>query len=272
MKFLLLAEWLKLRKRWMPRALAIIMLVSIALLFWGLGTSARARPNLFVPRAWLSSMYIAGLFAPFIWPILGGSWAGNEYGWGTVRMVLSRRPDRMQFVLAGLAVLILATGAALVAAMVFGTVAGIVVAVITGTSAVTSSAFTGSFMLLLLKCFFATWFVLTFYVVLAYTAGTVFRSAAVGIGAGIGITVAQIIAAGIFSGLGGVWKDVAQHFPIQYANALTSRLTAEGTVQDFANVGSTAPGVVECLLGFTVYIAVLVGAMLFLVRSRDVTS
>src|SRR5579872_881343 len=107
MSRVLAAEWLKVRKRWMPRVLVLIMMVIIGLIFWAISTNSSDRANVFLPRAWLTSLFLGAGVAAFLWPILAGSWAGNEYSWGTIRMVLSRRPSRAQFALAGIAAVLM---------------------------------------------------------------------------------------------------------------------------------------------------------------------
>src|SRR5947209_19391750 len=112
---LLSAEFLKMRKRLMPRVLLLILLILIALVFFGFGKS-NDRSNiadLILPNGWLLGLVFVSFFAPFIAPVLAGSWAGSEYSWGTIRMILSRRPNRTQFLLAGIVVLLSAIGLAL---------------------------------------------------------------------------------------------------------------------------------------------------------------
>lgn len=268
---LLAAEWLKLSKRWMPRVLALIMLTLIALIFWGIGTSDQ-RINDVLPRGWLVALFLASSIAPFLWPILGGSWAGNEYGWGTVRMILSRRPDRIQWAMAAITALIISVLFALVAAILTGTLAGIVVALLTNHSVFDTTGLQSGYALILIKMFFATWYVVSFYVILAYAAGTIFRSGAVGIGTGIGATVAQLVVFGIFQGLGGVWKTIGEHFPYAYGNALINWVASEGTTSAFTNGLANTPGIGECVIGIAIYIAILLAVTLVLVRNRDVTA
>ena len=75
-------EWLKFSKRWMPRVIVLLSLALIVLAFWGQSTHTEGGdlPNLFLPRGWLAALTFCSFFAPFFWPVLGGSWAGNEYG------------------------------------------------------------------------------------------------------------------------------------------------------------------------------------------------
>jgi ABC-2 type transport system permease protein len=271
MSQLIAAEWLKLQKRWMLRIIILLMLVIIALVFWGQGTRAEDRLDLLMPRGWLAALLLAGSFAAFLWPILGGNWAGSEYSWGTVRMILSRRPNRTQWVLSALIVLVFATGIALILAMIVGTVAGSIVGFLTGNAIFTTDGLQNDYFFIVVKCFLGVWFVLSFYVLLAYTAGTVFRSGAFGIGFGIGITVAELIIFGIFFSLGGTWKSIAQHFPYAYTNALPQRLAAAGTTPGFIDRGSNVPSVGESMIGLIIYSAILLAITITLVNVRDVT-
>lgn len=268
---LMAAEWLKLRKRWMVRIIVLIMLAIIALIFWGVGTSSQ-RTNLFFPRGWVVAPYLASTLAPFLWPVLAGSWAGSEYGWGTIRMILSRRPGRIQWTLSAIAVLVLAAGLSLVGALIVATIAGSVVAALTGHSEFSTGGLGGAYPLIAVKAFLAAWYILTFYVVLAYAAGTIFRSGAFGIAGGIGITVAQIVLLGIFFNLGGAWRTVSEHFPYAYTNGLPTRLASEGTTSGFASVPADTAGIGEAIIGIAVYIAILLALTLVAVRARDITS
>src|SRR5258708_2674747 len=113
-------EWLKLTKRWMPRIILFLMVCLTVLAFWGQGSRVGNQGDLFLPRGWLAALIYASFFAPFFWPVLGGSWAGNEYGWGTIRMILTRRPYRIQHALGALSILLVAVALALVAMLVVG--------------------------------------------------------------------------------------------------------------------------------------------------------
>ncbi len=269
---LLSAEWLKMRKRWMPRILMIVLLVLLALIFWGVATSRTSRIDVLMPRAWVTSLVLSALIASFLWPILAGSWAGGEYGWGTIRMLLSRNPGRTQFVLVGICIVLIAIGIALVAALLLGTVAGVVVAELTGNHIFYTNSLDVSFWGILAKTFFAAWFALAFYAVLAYAAGTVFRSSAVGIGVGIGIILAEHIVGGIFNALGGSWQEVSRHFPSTYTDALTSRVAAGALTKDMTSIGSSTPGVVTSMIAIAIYIAVPLALTIIFVRRRDVTA
>jgi len=268
MSHLLAAEWLKLRYRWMPRVIVLIMLLIMALIMWGISTSNQ-RPNVLLPRSLILALFFASAFAPFLWPVLGGSWAGNEYGWGTVRLILSRRPNRVQWIAAALLILVAVAFLALIASLVVGAIAGLIVKGLTGEA---TGSLQDPYAWIVVKSFLGAWYVLIFYLVLAYSLGTIFRSGAVGIGLGIGITVAELIVFGIFNGLGGTWRDIADHFPYAYTQALPNRLVREGTTSSFADIPSHSPSAVASVIGIAIYLAILLGATMLVVTRRDVTS
>jgi ABC-type transport system involved in multi-copper enzyme maturation permease subunit len=270
---LLSAEFLKLRKRLMPRILFIILLVLIALVFFGFAKNGdRASvADVILPDGWLLGLVFVSFFAPFIAPVLAGSWAGSEYSWGTIRMVLSRRPDRTQFLLAGIIVLLSAIGIALLASLVLATVSSWLAALLLGRNAFNSTAFDGNFIGIFVKLFFGVWLVLAFYIVLPFSAGTLFRSGAVGIGVGIGLTLADLILTGIFYGLGGTWRSIADHFPDVYARALPAQI-ATGNLSNVSSGRSGVPSISESILALAVYTLVPLALAIVLVRYRDVTA
>jgi ABC-type transport system involved in multi-copper enzyme maturation permease subunit len=267
-------EWLKLTRRWMPRVLVVMVAGLTTVAFWGQATRSADRANLLMPRGWLVALILCSFFAPFFWPVLGGSWAGNEYGWGTMRTILTRRPYRIEQVISALLVLFLGLAVALLVLLLVASGAGLVIAVLTNNHVFTSGVLNGDFVALLVKGFLIAWYVSAFYLFLAYATATLFRSAAVGIGFGIGATFAQFILFRIFDGLGGVWKTIAEHFPVQYANNLITEVVGGGLVAG-SNIGRVDPGspsVSDSLVWLTLYAAVLMAITLYAVRVRDVTA
>lgn len=273
MSGLLSAEFLKLRKRLMPRILLLIMLALVSLVFFAYARddSPRNVHDLILPNGWLLGLVFLSVFAPFIAPILAGSWAGSEYGWGTIRAILTRRPNRTMFVLSGVVVLVCAVGLALLATELLATIGSSLAAALLGQSLFDSSSFNGSMVGALIKLFLGVWLVLTFYVILAYSAGTLFRSGAVGIGVGVGLTLADLILTGIFFSLGGAWQTIAQHFPDVYARSLPAQI-AHGTLRSISGRGSDMPGIPESVLALAIYSLVPLVLALLLVRYRDVTA
>jgi hypothetical protein len=267
-------EWLKFSRRWMPRVILAMLLALTVLAFWGTATRIASRPDLFLPRGWLAALTFTSFFASFFWPVLGGSWAGNEYGWGTIRSILTRRPERATHVLAAFAVLVVGVLIGIVSIVVIATGASALVAMATGNAVWTSGLFTGAFAATLLKGILTAWLVSSFYMLLAYAAAVIARSAAVGIGFGIGSTLAQIILIEIFATLGGVWNTIAQHFPFVYTRDMITRVVSGELVPgtNLASVPRGAPNADASLIAIAIFSAALIAAMLVAVRVRDVTA
>jgi hypothetical protein len=267
-------EWFKLSRRWMPRIVLILLIGLTVLAFWGYSTRALGRPNLFLPRGWLAALSFSAFFAPFFWPVLGGSWAGNEYGWGTIRSILTRRPERLTHALAALCVLIVGVLIGIVAIVAVGTVASAGVSIANGTGIWTSGLFTGAFAGALLKGILTTWYVSAFYLLLAYAAAIIARSAAVGIGFGIGATLAQVVLHNLFTSLGGVWQTIADHFPFNYSESMITQVVHSSLVQgtNLARVDPGTPSAGSSLIALAIYAAILLAAMLTALRLRDVTA
>lgn len=267
-------EWLKFTKRWMPRIIVALVVGLTIVAFWGQATRIDGRGNLFLPRGWLAALSFCSFFAPFFWPVLGGSWAGNEYGWGTIRAVLSRRPNRLEHVLAALLVLLVGTAIGILAIVAAGTVGGILASAITGNSVWVSGSWSGTFLSAMLKGFLTAWYVSAFYLILAYTMATIFRSAAVGLAFAIGGTLAQFILQHIFYNLGGVWETIAQHFPIIYTSDVITRVVGGELIpgSNLASVSASAPSAGQSVLALAIYGGIAIVLMLAAVRLRDVTA
>ncbi len=266
------SDWRKLRHRWMPRVLVLILLAIVALVFLGISSRARFRSDLVMPGGLVVALSLAAAFAAFIWPILAGSWSGSEYGWGTIRMALTKEPNRIAFSLSGLIVVLITVGVGLILVLIVGAIASSLVGA--ATHAVASAPPLGANAAsVVIKMFFGAWYASAFYVVLAYAAGVIFRSPAAGIGIGIGFAVAQSAVSGIFGALGDPWKSIALHFPAAYTTALTSRLANELVVKGpLARVSADDASIQVSIIALAIYLAILIAVMVGVVQQRDITS
>jgi ABC-type transport system involved in multi-copper enzyme maturation permease subunit len=267
-------EWLKFSKRWMPRVIMLLLVALTLVIFWGQGTRVGGRDNLFLPRGWLAALSYCAIFSPFFWPVIGGSWSGNEYGWGTIRAALTRRPSRIEHALAALLILLIGVALGILAILAAATLGGIVVASTTGNPTWTAGLWGGDFLSALVKGYLTAWYISAFYLVLAYTCGIIFRSAAVGIAVGIGGTLAQFVLRGIFADLGGTWNDIALHFPVTYANNMITRVVGDQLVAGtgLARVNSDAPSAGQSLAALGIYGAIFLVIAVVALRMRDVTA
>jgi len=267
-------EWLKFSKRWMPRIIVLLIIALTLLAFWGQGTRSEGRDDLFLPRGWLAALSFCAFFSPFFWPVLGGSWSGNEYGWGTIRAALTRRPSRIEHALSALIILLAGVALGILAILAAGSVGGILVAALTGNSAWTAGIWSGDFLATLIKGYLTAWYISAFYLVLAYSCGIIFRSAAVGIAVGIGGTLAQFVLRGIFAGLGGVWNDIAMHFAVVYANSMITQVVGGQLVPGtrLARSSIDDPSAGQSLAALAIYGAIFGVLALVALRARDITA
>jgi hypothetical protein len=109
---------------------------------------------------------------------------------------------------------------------------------------------------------------------LAYSAAVIARSAAVGIGFGIGSTLAEIVLRELFSSLGGVWNTIADHFPFVYSESMITRVVGSQLIPgtNLARVAPNTPSATQSLIALAIYAAVLLAVMVGAVRMRDVTA
>jgi hypothetical protein len=250
-----------------------LLIVLVAATFWGEAASTPNRGNFLLPRSWLSGLIFTQYVSWLLWPVLAGMWAGNEYGWGTVRMIWMNRPERVKTTLASLLILVLGAGLALAAALVVGSLAGITIAGLTGQAGFSSGVLSGSFLKTLMACFLSAWLLAAYYLVGTFAAAVMFRSAALAVGVGVGASFAQLILYEALAGLGGVWKVIAQHLPIAYTgdfliHVAWPQLIPRAGIQ-LANVHSPSAG--ESVVALGGCLVVFLTAALLLVRHRDLT-
>ena len=107
-------EWFKLRRRWVPWILLGFVLVIELLLFW-LVAALTDDVSYQSPRENIANgLGFSSFFGAFIAIILAAAVMGGEYGWGTLRPVLSKGAGRWPFLTSKVAVVMLFTIALLV--------------------------------------------------------------------------------------------------------------------------------------------------------------
>ncbi len=205
--------------------------------------------------------------------ILAGALVGGEYSLGTVRLMFTRGPTRLQFLFAKIVVLAIYIVPTIVFLMLLGTVIGGVMAQLvgigTGLSFFTADRFGHLVLFLLLGMLY--WFA---YMLMALFFGTVGRSTVAGIvGPLIWLAIEPLLGniiavlTGNFSGgLSDFLKAIPDYF---LGNNLTSLLHNQGNALSFANPGPYADG--HSLLVIAVYLVVFVGVACWLTVRRDVT-
>lgn len=205
--------------------------------------------------------------------ILAGALVGNEYSLGTVRLMFTRGPTRLQFLLAKIVVLAIYVVPTILFLMLVGTLIGLVMGPLTGIGA-DYSFFTapwfGHFVLYLLLGMLY-WFA---FMLMALFFGTVGRSTVAGTVGPLIWLAAEPVLSGIITaltngangGLAAVVKAIPDYF---LGNNLFSLLSDQGHALSFSDAGPYSD--THSLLVVAGYLIVFVGVACVMTVRRDVT-
>ena len=119
-------EWFKLRRRWVPWILLGFVLVMEQLLFWLVATLGDEVSYQSPAENIANGLGFSAFFGPFIAVILAAAVLGGEYGWGTLRPVLSRGAGRWPFLASKVLVVVLFTAAVLLVLSVTVAISGFI--------------------------------------------------------------------------------------------------------------------------------------------------
>jgi ABC-type transport system involved in multi-copper enzyme maturation permease subunit len=294
-------EFFKLRKRWMPYALLIILVAMVALPKFISYTnynnfSSQSNPpvvtvtgpdgstqgvivnpgmqniadnikqDLVLPQAMGSifSMLIGGLGALLL-VILGASIVGTEYGWGTVRQVLVKGTGRAKYLGAKLSVV----GINAVAAVVLVAVVGFIIGIITTglvNGGMSWDFFTAGYAGQLVSSLGRILLALSAYFAVAVFLTVLFKSASAGIAAGIGLVFIDTIIASLagLSSLGWI-KDVLR-LGIGYNAQQLSAIFYSAGGGTAARVWWQSSGILAA------WVTVFLVAAFYLFRKQDLTA
>ena len=259
-------EWFKLRRRWVPWILMGFVLVVQQLIFWLVAVFSDDLSYQSTSENIANGLGFASFFGPFVAVILASVVVGGEYGWGTLRPVLSRGAGRWQFLASKVAVVVLFTAALLIIMCVAVTISGFIAEAVL-TAPETTESYGDISALDLLALYGRMLYAFLPYITLALFLVVLTGSNGVGIGLsmgyyiGEGVILAPIL--GIFS-----WSDKV------YAFLLSPNVSAWQNVPP-NNDGSIATigGMSDMAHGFiilTIYIAVLIVAAVALYMRRDI--
>jgi ABC-2 type transport system permease protein len=199
--------------------------------------------------------------------ILVASGVGNEYGWGSVRQVLTRRGARHHYVIAKLVAFIIAALVGLVISLIIGFVLVLITSNLIGSinwDFITASYVGGFF-----RMFGWTLFSLLPYILLAFFFAFLGRSALAGIGGGLGFYFVEAIAVGLLSNASG-WLSKIPHYLIgPNADALVPSI--EMQAGPFGSSGD-APSTLWAAMAVLIYSVALLGLSLWMFKKRDITA
>ena len=119
-------EWFKLRRRWVPWILLGFVLVMEQLLFWLVATLGDEVSYQSPAENIANGLGFSAFFGPFVAVILAAAVLGGEYGWGTLRPVLSKGAGRWPFLVSKVAVVVLFTAAVLLVLSVTVAISGFI--------------------------------------------------------------------------------------------------------------------------------------------------
>jgi len=270
------SEWFRLRRRpavWLlAAALLAILLLFTYLLVWAVltnpprglvvaGGTPAALKRILYPADWPHTVLgdttgLGGAIAM----IIGVLVAGSEYGWGTVKTILTQGPGRLR-VLAGKAAAMELLIAVLAAAMLgVGAAASAILVTADGRTSTWPSAG------LVLEAFGAAWLILSMYAGLGFALGLLFRQT--GVALGVGLVYALVVEGLVLNLLGGAdaFKPIVSAFPGANASGLVRWFPSTGpraAVQPLMGAGQAS-----IVLAAYIVLFAVVSALVF--RARDV--
>ena len=119
-------EWFKLRRRWVPWVVMGFVLVIQQLIFWLVATLSDDVSYQSPTENMANGLGFSAFFGPFIAVILAAAVAGGEYGWGTLRPLLSRGTGRWPLLTSKVVVVVLFTAAVLLILSVAVAISGFI--------------------------------------------------------------------------------------------------------------------------------------------------
>lgn len=282
---LLRAELLKMRKRWMPYVLFLVMLIGAAFLIWAIGygtwhgndTEPQFKASglrtfaypYSVPalldsgQFWGSALFVA---------LLATSTIATEHNWGTIRPALSGGVSRSRYLLTKLLTLTLVSTFALLLALGFGIALSLWATSVADVHPTVPGGFTaGDFVLMVSRAALC----IVPYGLLAFALTVISRSTALGIAGTMGYMVLEAILVALLGTGGGLLQDSRILFPGHNVGALIAENRFAGLEYETAAFRdldvSDQPGVWAATFVIVAESAFFLAASFFVFLRRDVT-
>ena len=234
----LAAELLKVRKRWLPYVLFLVMVIGAAAHIWLLGYATWADENnafdvffraetlrtFVLPHALPALLESGQFWGSMLVGVLTASVVGTEYSWGTVRQAILRGQTRSEFLTLKLIGLTILASAGLLAALGIGILFSLMAGAIAGEEVRGSTSF-GAAILMVLRAGYT----IMPYGLLAFALTTLSRSTTLGVAGSVIFVVLEAITIAVFSGIGTAWSETARAFlPGHNVAAILSANRIEG--------------------------------------------
>ena len=259
-------EWFKLRHRWVPWILLGFVMVVQQLIFWLVAVFSDDLSYQSTSENIANGLGFASFFGPFVAVILTSVVVGGEYGWGTLRPVLSRGAGRWQFLMSKVAVVVLFTAVLLIVLSIAVTISGFIAEAVL-TAPETTEPYGDISAVDLLALYGRMLYGFLPYITLALFLVVLTGSNGVGVGLSMGYYIGEgIILVPILSIFS--WSDKVFAFLLN-PNVGAWQNTPPNNDGSIATIG----GISDMAHGFiviTIYIAVLTTAAVALFMRRDI--
>ncbi len=253
---LMRVEFFKLRKRWMPYVLLLVLLASILIPLAVSYINYQSEISEFQNPMWKETLvlptamegvfnFIPGLGIILV-AILAASTVGTEYGWGTLRQTLARGTSRSRYLTSKLLSIAISTFIGVMIAVAVGLIATIITSML-----VEGGIEWGSFIGYFIASLGRTLLVLVVYISMATLFSVLLRSSALGIMVTIAWFIGESIIGGLLSMSTGWLADISQ-FMISFN---TSELLALNSLSPHNDVTSWWQSTGVLLAYSTVFIA-----------------
>jgi len=209
---ILSAELLKIRKRWLPYLLFLVMVAGVAMIIWAGGYASwktdeaqyqgAALRTFALPWSLVALVDSGQFWGSFLIGVLVASGVATEYNWGTVRQALIRGQTRRQYLTVKLLGLATVSAVSLLAALAIGMLFSVMATAIAGepiTFDVRGGPSVPEVVLIVLRAGYG----ILPYALLAFCLTVVSRSTAMGVAGILVFLIGEAILSGILSGLGG---------------------------------------------------------------------
>ena len=262
-------EWFKLRRRWVPWIVLGFVLVIVQLLFWLVATLGDDVSYQSPAENIANGLGFSAFFGPFVAVILAAAVMGGEYGWGTLRPVLSKGAGRWQFLASKVAVVVLVTIAILVILSITVMISGFIAEAVL-TADPQTEGYGAISWLDLLALFGRMIYGFVPYIALALFLVVLTTSNGVGIGLSLGYYIAEtVILIPILSNFS--WSD--QVFAYMLGPSVGAWQAVQGNEggpgSDIATFGGI-PDMAHGAIMVTVYAVVLGAVAMALFMRRDI--
>ena len=259
-------EWFKLRRRWVPWILLGFVLVVNQLIFWLVAALTDDISYQSTSENIANGLGFSAFFGPFVAVILAAVVVGGEYGWGTLRPVLSKGAGRWQLLASKISVVVLFTAALLIILCITVTISGFIAEAVL-TAPETTESYGDISVLDLLALYGRMLYAFLPYVTLALFLVVLTGSNGVGIALSMGYYIAEnIIVVPIIQNFS--WSEQVFTYLLGPNVSAWQNIPPnnDGMMATFGGISGMAHGAIIV----TIYGAVLAAAAIALFLRRDI--